>query len=64
MLYHISLFLVLYLLVCTSSSPTPILLLPCFLSLLVTTKLFSTSVSLLLCHYSHKFVLFLDSTYK
>ena len=43
--YNISLYIILYLIVCMSYSPSPILLLPPFLSPLVTTSLLSISVS-------------------
>ena len=55
-IYPCSLF-VLYI-VCTSQTYTPISLLPSSLFLLVTTSMFSTSVSLFLFGYIHLFVSF------
>ena len=58
MLYNISLYLILYITVCTSENPTNAL--P-----LVTTGFFSISVSLLLlCRLFRNLLHFLDSTYK
>ena len=63
MLYNVSVWLILYLLFCICYSRTPILLFSSSLSPLVTTSLFSVSMSLLLfLLYSLVCCIFLDST--